>query len=267
MRKLIIGLLCLAGVAVVIDFSTAAYSEYRVSRALRHGADLTADPEVTIHGFPFLAQARDGRYDKIEIRARVRRPDIPGEIALGATLTEVRLPGGELVDGSLRGVRAARVDSSLRIEPIELGRLFGIPDLQVHLRPTDESDETDGSEDSGTTTTEALVLSGTLPDSPGVPYGGQRVNVQADLLLDGDRVMIVATDFHRGDLSSLEAIPVTAVVEADRPAVLAQFTRTIDTKELPFGVPPTAASARGGHIIVEGKGVNVTIDLDRLQQP
>ncbi|MBF6150415.1 DUF2993 domain-containing protein, partial [Nocardia nova] len=49
MRKLIIGLLCLAGFAVVVDFSTAAYSEYRVSRALRDGADLTADPEVTIH--------------------------------------------------------------------------------------------------------------------------------------------------------------------------------------------------------------------------
>ncbi|MGQ4600229.1 LmeA family phospholipid-binding protein [Nocardia sp. R6R-6] len=266
MRKLIIGLLCLAGFVVVADFSTAAYSEYRVSRALRDGADLTADPEVTIHGFPFLGQSWDGRFERVEIRARAKREDIPGETALEATLTGVRLPLGELVDGSLRGAPVERVDSRLRVEPTELGRLFAIPDLQVHSRPADKSDGTGGSGGSGMTTTGALVLTGTLPETPGMQYSGEKVSVQADLFLDGDQVKIVATGFYRGSPGT-ETVPVAVITDADRPAVLARFTRTIDTKELPFGVRPTKVSAQGGQIVVEGKGVNVTIDLDRLHRP
>ena len=49
--------------------------------------------------------------------------------------------------------------------------------------------------------------------------------------------------------------------------MLARFSRTIDTKELPFGITPTKVFALGGQIQVEGKGENVTIDLDRLQRP
>ncbi|MEV6431460.1 LmeA family phospholipid-binding protein [Nocardia sp. NPDC051463] len=271
MRKLIIGLLVLAGLAVVIDFGAAAYSEYRVSRALREGADLIADPEVTIHGFPFFGQALQSRFQNVDIRARIVRPDIPGEVSAEATLTGVHLPLGDLVDSSVRRVPVERVEGRMRLEPTELGRLFKIPDLQVHSRPADKSDGTGGSGGSGMTTGGALVLTGTLPGTPlastvpGAPLGGDKVSVQADLLLDGDQVRIVATGFYRG--TGTELISTAVVPEADRPAVLELFTRTIDTKELPFGLRPTKVSAQGGQIVVEGKGENVTIDLDRLQRP
>ncbi|WP_227998315.1 LmeA family phospholipid-binding protein [Nocardia australiensis] len=268
MRKLIIGLLCLAGLAVIIDFGAAAYSEYRVSRALRVGADLIADPEVTIHGFPFFGQAVDGRFQSVDIRARVMRPDIPGEVSTEAALTGVHLPLHDLVDGSVRRVPVERVEGRMRLEPTELGRLFNVPDLQVHSRPADKSDGSGGSGGSGMTTAGLLVLTGTLPGTPvastvaGAPLGGDKVSVQADLLVDGDQVRIVATGFYLG--TGTETTPTVFVPEADRPAVLAQFTRTIDTKELPFGLRPTKVYAQGGQIVVEGKGENVTIDLDRL---
>ncbi|MCP2279895.1 Protein of unknown function [Nocardia amikacinitolerans] len=270
MRKLIIGLLCLAGLAVVVDFGAAAYSEYRVSRTLREGADLSADPEVTIHGFPFLGQALDGRYQSMVIRAAVVRPDIPGEISVDATLTGVHTSMSDLADGNVRKVPVEKVQAAMRIEPVELGRLFNIPDLQVHSRPADKSDGTGGSGGTGMTTEGALVLTGTLPGSTAQPgksgaQNGDKVAVQAELTLDGDQVKIVATGFYR---SSDTDLTTTAVVpEADRPAVLARFTRTIDTKDLPFGVRPTKVFALGGQILVEGKGENVTIDLDRLQRP
>jgi hypothetical protein len=271
MRKLIIGLLCLAGLAVVIDFGAAAYSEYRVSRTLREGADLIADPEVTIHGFPFLTQAFDGRLESVDIRARIVRPDIPGEVSAEATLTGVHLPLHDLVDGSVRHVPVERVEGRMRLEPTELGRLFNIPDLQVHSPAADKSDGSGGSGGSGMTTAGVLVLTGTLPGAPAssggprTPLGGDKVSVQADLLLDGDQVRIVATGFYRG--TGADATPTAVIPEADRPAVLAQFTRTIDTKELPFGVRPTKVSPQGGQIWIEGKGENVMIDLDRLQRP
>ncbi|GAA5065884.1 LmeA family phospholipid-binding protein [Nocardia callitridis] len=265
MRKLIIGLVCLACLAVVVDFGAAAYSEYRVSRTLRVGADLTADPEVTIHGFPFLIQSLRSRYD-VDIEARGNRQDIPGEVALEATLHGVRLPLSDLIDGNLHNVPVEEVEGRFRVEPTELGRLFNIPDLQLHSRPADKSDGTGGSGGSGMTTTGALVLTGTLPTTPGTQFGGKNVSVQADLLLEGDQVKIIATGLYH-PTTATEIAQNTVVPEADRPAVLARFTRTIDTIELPFGVRPTKVSAQGGQIVVEGKGVNATIDLDRLQQP
>lgn len=281
MRKLIIGLLCLAGLAVVIDFGAAAYTEYHVSRQLRAGAELTADPEVTFHGFPFTAQAMSGRYDDVNIRARSMRPDIPGEIGIEATLNGLHSPIGELLDGSARSVQVERVDARMRIEPTELGRLFGIADLQVHTRPADKSDGSGGSGGSGMTTAGALVLTGTLPTAsngrilgagatPTTSTKRISVRVQADLLLDGDLVRIQATGFYQDRTSGPTDTTVSSeseVPEADREAVLARFSRTIDTKELPFGVTPTEVSALGGHIVVEGIGRNVTIDLDRLQKP
>lgn len=273
MRKLIIGLLILAGTAVVIDFGAAAYSEYRVSRALRVGADLSADPEVTIHGFPFLGQALEGRYQSVGIRAQVVRPDISGQIYVEANLTGVRLPFRDLSDGNVRRVPVEKLDARMVIEPVELGRMFNIPDLQVHSRPADKSDGTGGSGGSGmTTTSDGLILTGTLPGTVTRPGGngaqlsGDKVSVQAELRLVGTQVEITATGFYRGTGPDLPTSTME-VPEVDRPAVLAMFSRIIDTKELPFGIQPTKVFALGGQIQVEGKGENVTIDLDRLQRP
>lgn len=268
MRKLIIVLLCLAGLAVVIDFGVAAYSEYRVSRALRVGADLGADPDVIIYGFPFLTQAFDGRYQSVEIRAHVMRPDIPGEISVGAMLTGAHLSVGDLTDGNVRAVPVDRVEGSMRLEPTELGRLFKIPDLQVHSAPGDKSDGTGGSGGSGMTTGGQLLLAGTMPgktpSKPGAPLSGDNVSVTADLRVDGDQIKIIATSIYRGTGD----VTTTAVVtDAERPKILEQFTRTIDTNELPFGLRPTKVYATGGQIVIEGKAENVTIDLDRLRRP
>ncbi|WP_225727793.1 MULTISPECIES: LmeA family phospholipid-binding protein [unclassified Nocardia] len=274
MRKLIIGLLCLAGLAVVIDFGAAAFSEYTVSRALRHGADLTADPEVTIHGFPFVLKALDGKLNGVDIKAFSKRPDIPGEISVEATLTGVHLPAASLVDGNLRNVLVDRVEGRMVLRPEALGRFFNIPDLEVHLDPDDKSDKSlrsggaDGSNASkNTSDTQSLVLTGTLPVLPGARYGGQKVSVKANLMLDSEhnQMRFIATGLYRG--SGVDAMPTAVIPDADQPAVLEQFTRTIDTKELPFGVRPAKAFPRGGWIVVEGSGQNMTIDLDRLQRP
>ncbi|RJO78758.1 DUF2993 domain-containing protein [Nocardia panacis] len=263
MRKLIIGLLCLAGLAVVSDFGTAAYFEYKVSRALRHGAELTADPEVTIYGFPFALSGAGGKFDRVKIIARSKRPDIPGEISVEAMLTGVHVPLGRLLDGDMRDIEVDQVDGRMVLEPIALGRLFNIPDLEVHSDPADKSDGTGGSGGTGVSTPGLLVLTGTLPVTPGAQYGGQKVSVQANLLRESNRLRIVATGFYRG--SGVDAMPTALIPDADQPAVLERFTRTIDTRELPFGVQPAKAYPQGGRIVVEGRGRNMAIDLDRLQ--
>jgi hypothetical protein len=269
MRKVVVGLLLLVAFAVVVDFTAAAYSEYRVSRSLRAGGQLSADPDVTIHGFPFVLQAWHGDFRNVDIRARANRPDIPGEILVEATLNGVHLLAHDLIDADTQAVPVDKVFGRMRIEPVELGRLFNIPDLDMRGPPADKSDGTGGSGGSGITTQGALILSGTIPLGP-EPRSTERVSVRADLLLDGDQVRIVATDLYRGDSAATPAssmTPLNPSPDLDKNAVLARFTRTIDTRDLPFGVHPTSVKALGGNIIVEGEGENMTIDMDRFAQP
>jgi hypothetical protein len=283
-RRIVGTIVLLTAVAVVADFTAAAYSEYRVSRSLRTGAQLSADPEVTIHGFPFLVQAVRGTYRTVDIRARAVRPDIPGEIVVEATLSRAHVPPGDLADVHLHSVPVDEVAGRMRIEPVELGRLFRIPDLSVQLKPTDKDKSDDGSAnsdgsdgngaggsaDGSSDTTSKLILTGTI--LTGIePRTTQRVSVQADLLLDGDQVRIVATDLYKEkEKDSATATISTPVVEGpllDKSVVLSRFTRTIDTRDLPFGVHPNKVKTEYGGIVVEGKGEDVTIDMDRFARP
>lgn len=257
-RKLIIGIVLLVGLVVVVDFGAAAYSEYRVSRALREGGDLRADPEVTIHGFPFVTQAVEGNYRNVEIRARGVREDLIGDTIIEATLNGVRIPTSDLIDGKVNSVPVDHVSGRMRIDATELGRLLGVPDLQVSAPPADKSDGTGGSGGSGMTTTGAVVLTGTVP----IRGLNVKVSVQAELLLEGNQVRIAANDFYAGPGSE----PDITVTDPDRPKVLGQFNRVIDT-QLPFGVLPTEVTAAGSQIVIEGAGDDVTINLDELQRP
>ncbi|MEU6581970.1 LmeA family phospholipid-binding protein [Nocardia sp. NPDC046763] len=291
-RRLLIGLLCLAGLAVLLDFGVAAYSEYRVSRLLRTGSDLSADPEITIHESlrnPFVAQALDGQYGNIDVRARAMRPDIPGRITVEANLAGVHLSMRNLIDGNVGQVPVDEVQARMRIEPTELGRLFKIPDLQVFGPPTDKSDGAGGSGSVPTTNGGIIILEGTVPIGPDADTaavteavsdprgdGGEKVtkkkvHVLADLRLEGDEVRITATAISGRDLqadtdSVLPDQDRVVIPEQDRPALLARFSHTIDTKNMPFGIIPTRVQASGGQIVVEGSGRNATVDLDRLQK-
>ena len=94
-RALLIGiiviLVAVAGGGIAVDFGTAIYAEYRLSRALRAEAALSADPWVGVLGFPFITQAMRHRYDQLEIKATgVEHADI-GEATLEATLYSIDL--------------------------------------------------------------------------------------------------------------------------------------------------------------------------------
>lgn len=257
-RKLIIGLVCLVGLVVVVDFGAAAYSEFRVSRALREGGSLNADPEVTIHGFPFVTQAWNGKYENIEIRAQQVEADMIGEVTIEATLNGVSVPPSALIDGSVHTVPVDHLEGRMKIDATDLGKFLGIPDLQVSAPPASKSDGTGGSGGSGSTTDDGgIVLTGTVPVGP----LQTSVSVQADLVLRGEQLMIVATDFNFDPTGESEfTVPAPL-----RQQVLDRFTKTIDPQSLPFGIMPTDVYAQGSQIVIEGSGDDLTINLDELQ--
>ncbi|ATQ30934.1 LmeA family phospholipid-binding protein [Rhodococcus ruber] len=258
MRKLILALVTLVGVALLIDFGAAAWSEYRVSRALREGGALTADPAVTIHGFPFLTQARAGHYENVEIRAQGVPSGTLGDITIEANLIGAHADAGELLDGSIRTVPVDLLYGRVMIDATELGQLYGIPDLQVSAPPADKSDGTGGSGGSGRTTAGGVVLTGTVPVGP----VSAEVSVQANLLLEGDTVRIVASDLYFGPEGQADF----TVPDPLKPTVLGLFTTTIEPQNLPFGVRPTAVEARGSTIVIEGEAHRTTIDLEEVQR-
>jgi hypothetical protein len=288
MRRIIAAVAALAGLAVLADFSAAAYAEYRVSRAVRAGAELDADPAVTIHGFPFIAQLVKCDFDDIEIRAREMRPDVAGSAPGGsgiyvvAHLRGVRLPRSKLLDGSVRTVHASGVDGDIFIDPTELGRLLGIRDLQVSTPPADRSDGSGGSGGSGMTTVGPIVLMGTVPlsstapDTAGSGFSAasmvsdpttgtpmQRVSVQAQVALDDDQLLITADQLYVGRYGR----PDTPVPAADLPGVLGRFSKLIPLPPLPFGLPPAQVNAFGGQLVIGGTGRDLTVSLDHLQRP
>ncbi|EOM74379.1 DUF2993 domain-containing protein [Rhodococcus rhodnii] len=257
MRKLIAGLALLLGLAVLVDFGSAAYAEYRISRELRKGAELDADPEVTISGFSFLTQVADGSYRDIAIRAQGVRSDVVGEVTIEADLRGVHAPYSALVDGELTSLPVDVLEGRVLVGATELGRFLGIPDLEVSAPPASRSDGTGGSGGSGPTTAGGVVLTGTVPVGP----IETTVSVQADLVLaDGD-VHIVASDFYFGPEGQADF----SIPDPLEPVVLGLFTRTIDPEQLPFGVVPTEVYAEGSQIVVEGIGEDVTITLDEVQ--
>lgn len=256
-RKLIYGLVVLLGVAILADFGAAAWSEYRVSRALREGGVLESDPAVTIHGFPFLLQARNGHYENVEIVADGVHTDMLGDITVEANLIGAHAAAGELLDGSIRTVPVDLLYGRVLIDATELGQLYNIPDLQISAPPESKSDGTGGSGGSGPTTAGGVVLTGTVPIGP----ESATVSVQADLVLDGDRVHIVASDLYFGREGRADF----TVPDALKPVVLGLFTTTIEPQDLPFGVKPTFVEARGSRIVIEGEAHDTVIDLTEVQ--
>ncbi|MFD4367221.1 LmeA family phospholipid-binding protein [Rhodococcus sp. NPDC058521] len=258
MRKLIIGILLVVGLAVVVDFGSAAYAEYRLSREMREGGQLDADPAVTIHGFPFLTQAWGGKYDNIEFRAQGVESDLVGEVTIEADLEGAHAPASEVIDGTVQAVPVDKLSGRMMIDATVLGQFLGIPDLQVSAPPADKSDGTGGSGGSGMPTAGGVVLTGTVPIGP----IDTEVSVQADLVLDGSRVQIVASDFYFGPEGNADfTIPPDLA-----PSVLGLFTRTIETTEIPFGIIPTQVYAEGSQIVIEGVGENVVVDLQELRK-
>jgi len=258
-RKLLFGLVVLLGLAVLADCGAAAWSEYRVSRALREGGTLEADPAVTIHGFPFLLQARNGHYENVEIVADNFHTELLGDITVEANLIGAHAAAGDVLDGSIRSVPVDLLYGRILIDATELGQLYGIPDLQVSAPPENKSDGTGGSGGSGPTTAGGVVLTGTVPIGP----EEATVSVQADLILDGDRVHIVASDLYFGPEGRADF----TVPEILKPTVLGLFTTTIEPQNLPFGVRPTSVEARGSRIVVEGEVHDTVIDLQEVQTP
>ncbi|XGU21276.1 LmeA family phospholipid-binding protein [Rhodococcus sp. 3Y1] len=256
MRKLIIGIVFLLGLGLVADFGAAAYAEYRVSRELRTGASLESDPEVTFNGFP--SSPRHSAEIQGRLRQSYRRPERRG----GRSDRRGRSAWGHRSllrhrERQCHPTPVDKLDGRMGINATDLGKLLNIPDLQVSSPPANKSDGTGGSGGTGASTAGAVVLTGTVAVGP----VETAVSVQANLVLEGGQVKIVASNLYFGPEGKAD-FSIPAALE---PVVLGLFSYTIDPQALPYGIQPSLVYAEGGRIVIEGSAENTTIDLAELQ--
>ena len=254
MRKLVITLLVLTGLAVAVDFGAAAVVEYEMSEQLRSELELAADPSVRINGFPFLTQAVAGNYGEIEIQASGLTVGPLTDVGVEATLFDVTAPLAEVTSGMLGSAQAAVVDGRVRIRDSDLGRAIGIEDLRLQPASDEEVEEALGSTavSESDDDTRAAVRMVATTDVTG--QRGEVIIIGLLELTDGV-IRVTPTDIRFStDAAGEESLP--ALI---REPLLAAFTTEVDPGGLPFTVTPTAVYVEIGSLLVEGTAQDVSL--------
>ncbi|OZM71514.1 hypothetical protein CFN78_20460 [Amycolatopsis antarctica] len=270
-RKIFIVLAVLLVLLIGADFGAAAFAEHTVSQKAREQFQLTDDPSVTIHGFPFATQAISGDYGHLSVRAGgVPVKDTLRDVELSAELREVRAPLSDLTGGNTDNIRIGRLEGQVKIKDSDIARvepLTKIADLKIepsseeYVRDGEAAEsDTDGAGSGG----EAGETTGQVADedsSAGIRMSG-RLQVAGENLeifafamieLDGNTVRITPERLQFGNDRQTTVVPPEV-----QQALLPNFEAKIDTGNLPFKVTPTAVLVEKNAIIIKGEAKDVT---------
>jgi hypothetical protein len=267
MRKVLIGAIAsgiAVGVIVVgavgVDYGTSIYAEYRLSSTVRKAAHLGSDPFVAILAFPFIPQALHGHYNELEIKANTVDHAMVGKATLEATMYSIDLTNASWLIRPDAKLPVGRLESRIIIDSMHLGRYLGMNDLMVEAPPAETNNATGGTTESGISSGQGLVFSGT-PKSADFDH---RVSVSVDLAIAPDdpaTLVFTPTGILTGPDTADQTVP-----DDKRDAVLHAFTARLPNQRLPFGIAPTSEGARGSDVIIEGVARGVTIRIDGFQQ-
>lgn len=254
MRRLVIGLLVLVGVAVAADYGTAALAESAVSRQMRGQLGLTDDPAVRINGFPFVTQAVAGDYPSVDVDAKRIAAGPFRQLEISAHLHDVRAPLSTLIGSAAPTVHVTAADGMVQIDATDLQRL--LPALtKARIEAVDAAAlraiVTHGGDPGVASLDPAKVarLVGTI-DVLGQPV---EVAVLVTLRLEGDRAVIAPQDIRLSDGTGL---PLPGAVQR---TLLDQFDQPLDTGGLPLAVKPTSFGVVDGTLAISGTASNLTL--------
>jgi LmeA-like phospholipid-binding len=130
-RKLLITLIVLAVLLVGADFVARYIAKDQIGEAVAQRLSLTAEPTVSIEGFPFLTQAIGGRYDAITIWLPAQSLGPVGGVTAGVELDDVRLPLSDAIGGRFTTLTIAQAFAEVRIPADSLGAALGLSDFKL----------------------------------------------------------------------------------------------------------------------------------------
>ena len=124
LRSLVIVAAVLIGLAVGVDRLANHVAEGRIAAVLQSDAHLAHKPTVTVHGFPFLTQAFNGRYDRIEVTARDLFGSSDGSVST-VNFEGVHLPAAKALSGKVGEIAALARETNADVVLVD-GEVSGI---------------------------------------------------------------------------------------------------------------------------------------------
>jgi hypothetical protein len=267
-RRWVIALVVLVLLLVGADFGTAAYAEHMISQKARTQLQLSDDPSVTIHGFPFLTQALGGDYSHISVSAA----GVPvggklQDVALNAELEDVTAPLSDLANGNTKAITIGKLTGSVTIKAADLARvapLDKIKDLRIEPATTDyveNGDSGQGEPTPTTTTTEGQAAqdesSTGVRISGHLQFAGKDLEIFCFAMIEAD-AKAGAIDFVPKRLQFGNDQETTVVPQAVQKALMPNFNASINTKDLPLSVTPTGVRVQSGSVTIKGEATNVS---------
>jgi hypothetical protein len=258
MRGFLIALVVLVVLLVGVDFGARWVAEDRVATQLQSQLKLDAEPDVAIHGFPFLTQAASGEYGSVTLTAEHIPYRQLQDITLTADLGDVTLPPQSLIDGTVRSIPAKTVTASAAIDPADLARVLHVSDVTVEPVTEQTLDErraasaTSRKALSGVDPAQAVALTSTTT----VLGRSVRASVIATFKLAGGQIVLSARDISV-DAGDAGTVP-SAVANALR-GRLSGFSARVDPGSLPFSITATDLRAQDGKLVVSGTAQNVDL--------
>lgn len=131
MRRLIGVLAILLVLVVAADRVGAVLAAHVVASKLKTSASLTAEPSVTVHGFPFLTQAVAGRYDDVELKVSDLTRGGVRLAKLDVSLHGVRLPLSDAISGQVSSVPVEGITATAVVTYADIASRGNIAGLSV----------------------------------------------------------------------------------------------------------------------------------------
>lgn len=211
MRRLVVVLLVLLALAVVTDRVLVRIAETGIAKQVQTSAELQTRPEVHVHGFPFLTQAADGRYSRIDVTATDLDRGGVHVKELDASLRGVQVPLSDALHNEVESIPVSSIDATALVTYADLAHRSGL--AGVTITPSGD----------GVQVTARLTVL------------GQTVRATADsrLSLRGDRIAVTARSLRVLGQSS------PALVNA----LAGRLDLLVPVGTLPYGLHLTALEA------------------------
>jgi hypothetical protein len=261
-RRIIVSLVVLVGVLVAADFGLAAFAEHTVSQKARQQLNLTDDPSVTIHGFPFTTQAISGDYSHISLSASgVPIKDLK-DVGVNAELNDVTAPLSDLINGNTDAIKIGKLEAQVTIKASDIAKidpLTKIEDLRIEPSSIEYvqtgQEATDASGATATNQADKDKSKAGIRVSGDVQIGGQKIEIFCFSIIElhGTSIDIIPQRLQYGNDKESTVVP-----QAVQKALLPNFKASIDTGSLPFQVTPTAVQVNSGSVAIKGEAANVT---------
>ncbi len=228
MKALLITVLVLVLLVVGVDIAGRQIAQAKAADAIAAQSPTTGHPDVTIHGFSFLAQALPGHYSHITVASGALALGPVTGVDAGVDLYNVTYPLSDALSGSTEHFVAERAELRATVPLTALTSALGVPNVTLSAGPA-----------------------GTLRLSVPVTVAGHSIPVTADLTatLDGKSLTLTTTD--------ITAAGVTLPAAATN--LVRNISLTLPLDQLPISITSASLTASGSSAVITAAANQVSL--------